>query len=109
MINVETLAADEFRKRLKTRGTISSSIRFGVRGGGCEGFTFSISFEDDEAKDRDVSWTVDGVKFVTDTKSLIFLSGSTVSWKSDGMSSGFDIKNPNETSKCGCGRSFNVR
>lgn len=108
MIEVTEAALVEFKRKLEMRGTPKAAIRFGVKGGGCSGYSFMISFED-EASERDIKWSAGCVDFVIDPRSEIILSGSTVTWQNAGTSKGFDIVNPNEASRCGCGRSFSVR
>jgi iron-sulfur cluster assembly protein len=104
---IDGAARAEFAKRLAQRGTPNAAIRLGVKGGGCKGFSFQLSYED-EPSERDREWTVGGTRFVIDPKSLIFLSGSRVVWKDTVKSKGFDIENPQETSRCGCGHSFSI-
>lgn len=108
MVNIEPVAVEQFRIKLNERNTPNAYVRFGIRGGGCSGYRFSISYED-EPTERDTIWAVDGVRFVIDGKSAILLSGSTVVWRNSLTLKGFDIVNPNEKSRCGCGRSFSIR
>lgn len=91
-----------------SRGTPQSAIRLGVKGGGCSGYKFVIEFADNE-RQGDHVWNLEGVRFVIDPKSLIFLSGSTVVWRESPTQKGFDIQNPHEMSRCGCGSSFSLR
>ena len=107
MIKVEPKAVVEFQKRLITRG--SGSIRLGVKGGGCNGFSFSIAFDDNQPRANDVCWDVDDVSFCIDPKSMLILTGSTVVWNESPTGRGFDIVNPREASRCGCGRTFSVK
>ena len=78
----------------------------GIRGGGCAGFSYAISFEDNDVSTNDVEFEENGVTFIIDKRSLPYLTGSTLVWKKTLMSSGFMFVNPNEESQCGCGRSF---
>lgn len=86
------------------------AIRFGVSGGGCSGYRYVISYDDQCRNDyRDIEWEIDDIKFVIDKKSVLFLTGSKLTWKNTLMSSGFEFENPQEISKCGCGHSFNAK
>lgn len=109
MVEVTTPAAEAFKKKLTARGTPEARVRLGVKGGGCAGFSFVISYDDDEPRPTDTIWVQDDVSFVIDPKSLIVLSGSIVVWSDTPVAKGFDIVNPRESSRCGCGRSFSVR
>jgi iron-sulfur cluster assembly protein len=109
VIEITTLAVEAFKQRLCDRGTPQSKIRLGVKGGGCAGFSFVISYEDSAIRASDQSWSLDGVDFVIDPKSLLLLSGSTITWTNTSTAKGFDVINPNEKSRCGCGRSFSLR
>jgi iron-sulfur cluster assembly protein len=97
------------KKRLEMRGTPNASIRLGVRGGGCSGFSYVIEYSDDPPRERDTVSELEGVKFYIDKKSMIYLAGSTLDYENTLMFQGFRFKNPQEASKCGCGHSFTVR
>ncbi len=107
-LTITPKAAEAARKQLQKRGTPDGMIRLGIRGAGCSGFTYVIEFEDKEPRDRDRVFEQDGVKFVVDKKSLLYLAGTILEWEQKLMSQGFKFVNPNEKSSCGCGHSFNV-
>lgn len=98
-------ALEAFERRFGDRG-----IRLGVRGGACEGLQYVIELDDGPYdSDRDVVWNVCDAVFVVDRKSLCFLTGSRVVWVKTLMREGFEFENPNEASRCGCGRSFEAK
>lgn len=107
-LQITPKAAEAARKQLTKRSTPDSMIRLGIRGAGCSGFTYVIEFEDKAPRDRDRVFEQDGVKFVVDKKSLLYLAGTILDWESKLMSQGFKFVNPNEKSSCGCGHSFTV-
>jgi len=107
-ITITPKAAEAARKQLQKRGTPGSMIRLGIRGAGCSGFTYVIEFEDKEPRDRDRVFEQDGVRFVVDKKSLLYLAGTSLEWEQKLMSQGFKFVNPNEKNSCGCGHSFTV-
>jgi iron-sulfur cluster assembly protein len=107
-LTIAPKAAEAARKQLQKRGTPDSMIRLGIRGAGCSGFTYVIEFEDKEPRDRDRVFEQDGVKFVVDKKSLLYLAGTILEWEQKLMSQGFKFVNPNEKNSCGCGHSFTV-
>jgi iron-sulfur cluster insertion protein len=82
-------------------------LRITVSGGGCSGFQYGFSL-DDQKNDDDRLFERDGVTVVIDEVSLDLLKGSEVDFVEDLIGSYFAIKNPNATSTCGCGSSFSV-
>lgn len=108
-IDVTPEALQQFRKKLAARGTPDASIRLGIRGGSCNGYSYVIAFEDAPPKETDHTVCIDETKFVIDKKSGIFLSGSRVNWRRTFTHSGFEFENPNEASRCGCGASFSLK
>lgn len=108
-IQITEGAARFGRQKLETRGTPEAAIRLGIKGGGCSGFSYVIQFEDGEPRTRDYAYEVDGVRFVVDKKSLVYLGGSVFDYEKTLMFQGFKFRNPNEASSCGCGHSFTVK
>ncbi len=112
-IAVSPQAVEAIARQLKKRGTPEGSLRLGLRGGGCSGFTYVIEFHDGppHARDRVFDYLAgDGtaVRVVVDPKSLLYLNGTVLEWEQTLMRQGFKFANPNEKSGCGCGSSFSV-
>jgi iron-sulfur cluster assembly protein len=112
-IDVSPKAVAAIARQLAKRGTPEASLRVGLRGGGCSGFTYVIEFHDGPPRPRDQVLdfkTEDGspVRVVVDPKSLLYLSGSLLDWEQTLMKQGFKFVNPHEKAGCGCGHSFNV-
>lgn len=107
-ITVTPEAAAQIKVQLEKRGTPNSRLRLGVKGAGCSGFTYVIQFEDQDPRDKDLSFEAHGIHIITDKKSALYLNGSILDWESSLIKQGFKITNPNEKSKCGCGHSFSV-
>ena len=82
-------------------------LRVFVQGGGCSGFTYGFTF-DENVNDDDFTLEVDSVKFLIDGMSYQYLIGSEINYKEDLTGSQFVISNPNAESTCGCGSSFSV-
>ncbi len=82
-------------------------LRVGVKGGGCSGFSYTLDVTE-AVSDADEVWDQHGVNVICDSKSLLYLDGTTVDFKDEVMGRGFVFSNPNATSSCGCGSSFNV-
>jgi iron-sulfur cluster assembly protein len=112
-IAVSPQAVDAIARQMKKRGTPDASLRLGIRGGGCSGFSYVIEFHDGppHARDRVFDHVAsDGtpVRVVVDPKSLVYLSGTLLEWEQTLMRQGFKFSNPNEKAGCGCGTSFSV-
>jgi len=82
-------------------------MRVAVLGGGCSGFQYNFSFEE-QKNDDDLVIERDGAAVVVDSTSLEFLKGSELDYVEEMVGSAFQVKNPNATSSCGCGNSFSV-
>lgn len=82
-------------------------LRLAVSGGGCSGFQYGFSFDRTTSKD-DHLFEKGDVKVVVDDVSLDLLAGSEIDFVEDLVGASFQVKNPNATSKCGCGSSFSV-
>ena len=82
-------------------------LRVGVVGGGCSGLSYKLDF-DNEQKPMDQVFENNGLKIVTDLKSLLYLVNTTLDF-SDGLKGkGFYFNNPNASRTCGCGESFSA-
>lgn len=96
IIQAQELEADKVR------------LRVGVKGGGCSGFSYMLDLVEEEPTENDEEMTSQGIRILCDSKSLLYLSGTHVDFKDEVMGRGFVFKNPNATSTCGCGSSFNA-
>jgi iron-sulfur cluster assembly accessory protein len=108
MINLTTAAATKVKGILEQEkeSLPQGGLRIYVQGGGCSGFSYGMVL--DEVSDGDEVFETDGIKVIVDPMSLRYLEGAEVDYKEDLMGGGFAIKNPNATSTCGCGHSFNA-
>jgi iron-sulfur cluster insertion protein len=84
-----------------------ANLRIAVSGGGCSGFQYGLSF-DDQTNPDDRVFERDGVGVVVDDVSLDLLNGAEVDFVEDLMGASFQIRNPNAASSCGCGNSFSI-
>ena len=82
-------------------------IRVGVKGGGCSGLSYDLSF-DTELKDDDKEFEDNGMKIVVDKKSFLYLIGTELDYSGGLNGKGFVFNNPNANRTCGCGESFAV-
>jgi iron-sulfur cluster assembly accessory protein len=106
LINLTTAAATKVKGILEQEkaNIPEGGLRIYVQGGGCSGFQYGMVL--DEAAEGDQIFETDGIKVIVDPMSLRYLEGAEVDYKEDLMGGGFAIKNPNATSTCGCGHSF---
>ena len=82
-------------------------LRIAVSGGGCSGFQYGLSF-DEQRNNDDFVFERDGIAVVVDDVSLGLLNGAEVDFVEDLMGASFRINNPNAASSCGCGTSFSI-
>lgn len=108
MISVTDKAREEIVTLLSQEGkSLDHNIRVSVKGGGCSGLMYDLSF-DPEIQAADEVFEDKGVKILVDKKSLLYLLGTTLDF-SDGLNGkGFQFVNPNASRTCGCGESFSV-
>jgi iron-sulfur cluster insertion protein len=93
---------------LKTQEQAESAfLRIVVSGGGCSGFQYGFSF-DDQRNDDDFVFERDGIAVVVDEVSLDLLNGAELDFVEDLMGASFQVRNPNAASSCGCGNSFSI-
>ena len=88
----------------KELGAEDKAQRLLVESGGCSGFQYGMSF--DEPKSDDQRCESEGIPMVLDATSAAYLGGSNVDFDDGLQGKGFEIKNPNAQSTCGCGKSF---
>src|ERR1700751_3054827 len=84
-----------------------TGLRVGVVGGGCSGFSYSMSFENGAGL-MDKVFDMDGLKVYVDATSVMYLNGCRVDYVETLEGAGFKFENPNVKSTCGCGSSFSV-
>jgi iron-sulfur cluster assembly accessory protein len=86
---------------------VPAGLRVGVVGGGCSGFSYSMSFENSPGM-MDKTFEFDGLKVYVDATSVMYLNGCIVDYLETLEGAGFKFENPNVKSTCGCGSSFSV-
>ncbi|WP_413110881.1 iron-sulfur cluster assembly protein IscA [Thaumasiovibrio sp. DFM-14] len=105
-ITVTEAAAQRVSQFLENRGK-GIGLRLGVRTSGCSGMAYVLEFVDD-LDEGDQVFEAHGVKVIIDAKSLVYLDGTELDFAKEGLNEGFKFNNPNVSSECGCGESFNV-
>jgi iron-sulfur cluster assembly protein len=84
-----------------------SGLRIAVIGGGCSGFQYQMTL-DNEANEDDKVIEMDGLRVFVDSRSLLYLNGTKVDYVDGLNGSGFKFDNPNAKGSCGCGESFDA-
>jgi len=110
MNDVITISDDcvkKVKELMDEESTTGLKLRIFVQGGGCSGFSYGFTFEENITED-DTVVIKDGVYFLIDTMSYQYLVGSYIDYTDDFNGSQFMIKNPNSSSTCGCGSSFSI-
>ena len=100
-------AAAKVRELIEEEGNPGLKLRVFVTGGGCSGFQYGFTF-DEEVNEDDTQMVKNDVTLLIDAMSYQYLVGAEIDY-SDGLEGAqFVIKNPNATSSCGCGNSFSA-
>lgn len=107
IVTLSVSAAERIKQLVEMEGDPTMKLRIEVVGGGCSGFSYKFSL-DNEKREDDLIFESHGVEFVTDEVSLDMLAGSELAYVEDMMGASFQMTNPNASSTCGCGTSFGV-
>jgi iron-sulfur cluster insertion protein len=100
-------AASKVKELIEEEGNSSLNLRVFVSGGGCSGFQYGFTF-DEEVNEDDAQVDKNGVKLLIDAMSYQYLVGAEIDYQENVEGAQFVIKNPNATSTCGCGSSFSA-
>lgn len=100
-------AAKKVKELIEEEGSPDLKLRVFVSGGGCSGFQYGFTFEE-EVNDDDTQVQKDTVTLLIDPMSLQYLMGAEIDYQDSLQGSQFVIRNPQATTTCGCGSSFSV-
>src|SRR5687768_4896422 len=106
-LTVSQRASQEITKIMEAEGAKGAGLRLGVEPGGCAGFQYALSFAT-SAEGDEVATESNGVKVFVAKRDLPVLQGVTIDFVESAMGAGFNIKNPNAKSTCGCGNTFDA-
>jgi iron-sulfur cluster insertion protein len=107
MIDITESAKNKIKDILYDEGNPKMSLRTFVQGGGCSGFSYGFTL-DEEKNEDDFEIVLDEFKVLVDAMSMQYLQGASIDYKEELAGSQFVITNPNAQSTCGCGSSFSV-
>jgi iron-sulfur cluster insertion protein len=100
-------AASKVGELIAEEGNDNLKLRVYVSGGGCSGFQYGFTF-DEEVNEDDTCIENGGVTVLIDAMSIQYLNGAEIDYKEDLSGAQFVIRNPNATTTCGCGSSFSA-
>jgi iron-sulfur cluster insertion protein len=100
-------AVAKVRELVEEEGNADLKLRVFVTGGGCSGFQYGFSF-DEEQDEEDTVVEKGGMKLLVDPMSYQYLVGATIVYEEGLQGSQFVVSNPNASSTCGCGSSFSI-
>ncbi|HMK29789.1 MAG TPA: iron-sulfur cluster assembly accessory protein [Terriglobales bacterium] len=106
-VNLTPTAVAKVKEIMAQQNPVPAGLRVGVVGGGCSGFSYSMSFENGAGM-MDKVFEIDGLKIFVDATSMMYLQGAIVDYVETLEGAGFKFENPNVKSTCGCGSSFSV-
>ena len=106
-ITITENAVNKIADLLAEENNPNLKLRTFVQGGGCSGFSYGFTF-DEEQNDDDFVVEKSKIKLLIDAMSMQYLQGAEIDYKEDLSGSQFVIQNPNAQSTCGCGSSFSV-
>jgi iron-sulfur cluster insertion protein len=100
-------AAAKVSELIREESNPNLKLRVFVQGGGCSGFQYGFTF-DENLEEGDTRVENGGVTLLIDPMSIQYLAGAEIDYKEDIEGAQFVIRNPNATTTCGCGSSFNT-
>lgn len=105
-VTLSEAAANHVRSYAAKHGG-GCTVKIGVRTSSCSAHAYTFELNGRAAED-DYVCTDKGVRLIIDPKSLVYLSGTHIGFKKEGLQEGFSFENPNVKGTCGCGESFTV-
>jgi iron-sulfur cluster insertion protein len=108
MIEITESAKTKIVDILIEENNPKSMLRTFVQGGGCSGFSYGFTIDEEQNEDDFELSINEQYKILVDAMSMQYLQGAVIDYKEDLMGSSFSIKNPNAQTTCGCGSSFGV-
>ena len=100
-------AADKVAELIADEGNETLKLRVFITGGGCSGFSYGFTFDEEVAED-DAVIEREGVVMLVDAMSYPYLAGAQIDYREDLQGAQFVVTNPNASSTCGCGNSFAI-
>lgn len=106
-MQIDQSAVVKLQEIMAEENNPNTKLRVFVQGGGCAGFSYGFTLDEQQNED-DFVFDFDSVTVLVDSMSYQYLNGSSIKYTADLTGSSFTIDNPNAQSTCGCGSSFSV-
>lgn len=106
-LNFTDAAARKVGQLIEREGNAQLKLRVYIQGGGCSGFQYGFTF-DEQVQEGDTEIENGGVVLLVDPLSVQYLMGAEIDYREDLSGAQFIIRNPNASTTCGCGSSFAV-
>lgn len=107
MITITESAKGKIQDILLEENNPKIKLRMFVQGGGCSGFNYGFTL-DEERNEDDFEIPTGETSILVDAMSMQYIQGATVDFEETLMGSNFKIQNPQAVSTCGCGSSFSI-
>ena len=102
IVRLTASAVDKVKSMMVRDDKQGSCLRIGVVTGGCAGLSYEMRFQN-KPYDNDIKFEQDGITILINPESISFLNGIEIDYIDTLKESGFQYKNPNASSSCGCG------
>ncbi len=106
-IAVSAAARHKVAALVASEGNAALKLRVYISGGGCSGFQYGFSFDEEQAED-DLAIPQGTMTLLVDPVSLQYLQGSEIDYSESLAGAQFVVRNPNAKTTCGCGSSFTM-
>ena len=107
MLQLTERAVDKIKQLMDKENKPGHGLRVAVQGGGCSGFQYGLTYEQDRGENDQVL-EFNGLRVFVDAMSLLYLEDVTIDYVDSLSGAGFKIENPKATGSCGCGASFSM-
>lgn len=107
MLQLTDRAVEKVKQLMSKEKKNGHGLRVAVQGGGCSGFQYGLTYEQD-GKENDHVLEFNGLRVFVDAMSHLYLEDVTIDYVDSLSGSGFKIENPKATGSCGCGSSFSM-
>lgn len=108
VITITDQASHQIKEMMKDESE-NARLRFGVKGGGCSGLSYSLGFDEEVNEELDYVGVINEIPVVIRKMDIPIIENTEIDYKQNLMGGGFSIKNPNAIFSCGCGSSFRTK
>ena len=107
MITLTDSAVNKIQEIMAEEANTNIKLRVFVQGGGCSGMQYGFTLDETSDPEDDFQLEISGVTLLVDSMSSQYLQGAQINYRDDIYGASFSIDNPNASTTCGCGSSFN--